>query len=342
MTKPRKRAPDWIQDGEKFALIGLDVRCTPDVSQFVASNRLTVLPDADFELPEHWREWLGTIRVEDVSRCSLFLLAKDTSASLSVLDAENHHLCGAVNDLLMGLMLTNKFATSDSPFMATGSCIYGEVDVRQFARINPPMRSIVGSDDEISLAQLQRAAQLAQALDAIRKAPRTSNWRLLRCLSIYQETRCEGNTLDRIHQFTRCIEGLIVPEPGSTKKQFKSRTEQFVGPSHHDLMGKIYDIRSAVEHMQEHQYLEKFDRATRIRLAEYEAVSEWVARSCLERILLNPVLTAHFGAVDSSKAFWERGPDERKQIWGAQFDPKAPLANFIFDNVRDAALGAEE
>ena len=44
----------------------------------------------------------------------------------------------------------------------------------------------------------------------------------------------------------RCIDGLILPDTGKTKQQFKSRTELFIGPRHHELMGDIYDLRSAV------------------------------------------------------------------------------------------------
>jgi hypothetical protein len=35
-----------------------------------------------------------------------------------------------------------------------------------------------------------------------------------------------------------------LPDPGKTKQKFKSRTELFIGPRHHDMMGEIYDVRS--------------------------------------------------------------------------------------------------
>jgi hypothetical protein len=38
---------------------------------------------------------------------------------------------------------------------------------------------------------------------------------------------------------------LILPAAGKTKRQFKSRAELFIGPGHHDLMGELYDVRSA-------------------------------------------------------------------------------------------------
>ena len=295
--------PDWIDEGEKFALLGLPVRLAPDLGRVNLSGKLTVLPNPDFGLPDHWREWLGTLRVEDVAECSLFLLAKASSDSLGVLNDENQRLSRAVGDWFTGLTLTNKFEASGSIFIANGSCHNSQIDVREFRPIDPPRSSVVWSDQPISLDHLKRAAAIANGLSTIKAPHTTNNWRLLRCLRIYQDTRSKHDVLERIHQFTRCIEGLIAPEQRKTRKQFKSRTEVFIGPGHHELMGNLYDIRSDVEHLNENQHLEKFDRKTRIVLAELEAVSEWIARSCLERILLDPALIAHFGNVTNVMNF---------------------------------------
>jgi hypothetical protein len=40
----------------------------------------------------------------------------------------------------------------------------------------------------------------------------------------------------------------------------------FIGPRHHDLIGDIYDIRSAVEHLHENKYLGEFNREVRLDL----------------------------------------------------------------------------
>ena len=337
-----QRLPDWIDEGEKFALIGLPVQLAPDLGRENLPGGLTVLPNADFDLPIHWRDWLGTLRVEDVEDCSLYLLAKAASESLDVLNHENQQLSRLVGDWFTGLTLATKFEPSGSIFIATGSRHRNQIDVRQFGPITPPRSAVVWSHQLISLDHLKRAAAIANGLSKLNAPHSTTYWRLLRCLRIYQDTRTEHDILERIHQFTRCIEGLIVPNKGETKKQFKSRTELFVGPAHHKLMGDLYDIRSDVEHLNENRHLEKFDRKTRIALAEFEAVSEWVARSCLERILLDPALIGHFGSVTSLSNFWKMDTAKRKMIWGNSIDPKAPLANFNFDHVSDAVLGAKD
>ena len=105
--------------------------------------------------------------------------------------------------------------------------------------------------------------------------------------TVYTEARTNREIVDRLHQYSRCIDGLILPDAGKTKQQFRSRTELFIGSGHHDLMGEIYDVRSAVEHLHENRYLEGFDRATRLDLLKKEAIIEHVSRTALARIIGN-------------------------------------------------------
>ena len=264
------------------------------------------------------------------------------STSLGTLDEENQKLERLVGDWYTGLTLTSKFETSDAIFIASGCCRDDRIDIRQFATIDPPFGSIVNGREPISINQLERASDIAQGLRAVAGSPGASNWRLLRCLRLYQEARCNHDILERIHQFTRCIEGLIAPEQGKTRNQFKSRTETFIGPRHHDLMGEMYDLRSDVEHLNENLHLEEFDRKARISLAKLEAISEWIARSCLQRIVLNSDLLSHFGNIASIRRFWTLNKAERQKIWGSPVDPELPFEKFSFQYVGDRALGAFE
>ena len=75
---------------------------------------------------------------------------------------------------------------------------------------------------------------------------------------------------------------------GEAKKQFKSRTELFIGPCHHDMMGETYDVRSDVEHLHENKHLKVFDRTARLELVKKLEMMEYIARSALVRSCLNP------------------------------------------------------
>ena len=330
---------EWIKDSEKFAIIGLSVTADPAIERIEISDRVFVLGGQAFDLPNHWQEWLGTMRVEDVRNCNLFLVANMPSTAPEVLDAENQHLQAIVGHWFMGLLLERSFALDDEPFAATGSSVNGEIDIRSFGRLDPPARTVIEDLRPITEDQLRRASLVGDRLGAYDGPWRKVDWRLLRCLEIYRIARNDNNILDRIHQFTRCIEGLILPKQGETKRQFKSRTELFVGPSHHNLMGEIYDVRSDVEHLHEYKHLEARDRLTRIRLAELEAIVEFVARSCLARIIVDPLLAGYFGGVADLAEFWGKHKDERRAIWGDPIDPLAVLSGFSFDHVSDMELG---
>lgn len=331
---------DWISEGEKFALIGLNVHVDPNLDRLDLPGGQFVLSKAEFKLPEYWREWLGTLLVEKLEETSLFLLAKICSEEPSILNGENQFLQGRINDLFTGLTLTSKFTAFDDPFTASGARSNGKIDVRSFSVLASPLGMIVTDTSPVGEEGLREAARIGSRLNTFDGPWRPDHWRILRCLHIYQNARCDRDILNRVHQFVRCLEGLIAPEQGKTRKRFQSRTELFIGPRHHDLMGKLYDARSDIEHLHENRYLAQFDRETRIQIAKFETISEWVARDCLKRILLNQDLLRHFGNVDTIEKFWKESPEDRRKLWGEPIDPLAPLNGFRFDSVSDTELGA--
>ena len=129
-----------------------------------------------------------------------------------------------------------------------------------------------------------------------------------------------------------------LPSVGETKRQFKSRTELFIGPHHHDLMGEIYDVRSAVEHLHENRYLEGFNREVRLDLLKKEAIVENIARNSISRIIENPVLWPHFANTNSLGTFWSLPDIERRRIWGDFIDPIMALADYDPKYIHDGML----
>jgi hypothetical protein len=139
-------------------------------------------------------------------------------------------------------------------------------------------------------------------------------------------TFCEGvvgySVERQLHQFVRCIEGLILPEMGGTKKKFRSRTELFIGPRHHELMGLLYDIRSAVEHMHDPRYyLQVQDEKEGIVIVFKKAlVSESIARYCINTILTTESLWGYFEDDRAIDSFWNLDSSERSRLWGDHLD----------------------
>jgi hypothetical protein len=330
----------WIDDGEKYALIGLSVKTEGDIRQGKIAPELWVVTDTRFEFPSHWKEWLGTIRSEEVEGSDFFLLSKIKSAQLGVLDGENQTLQHNVNLFYAGLVFASKFSTRHKPVMLTGSRRDGEVDVRQQNDFDIPVPCVSRGYPALTATDIETGARLAGKIAKIeQKFQDGDDRRFLRILRLYQETRTTADILERVHQYSRCIDGLILPAVGQTKRQFKSRTELFIGPHHHDLMGEIYDVRSAVEHLHENRYLGEFDREVRLDLLKKEMTVEHIARTSIAYIIENPALWPHFANTASLAAFWAMSGADRKTIWGEPINPMLPLADFEPQFISDAMLG---
>jgi hypothetical protein len=86
------KSVSWIDDGEKYALIGLSVKTEGNIPHGIIAPRLWVVTDTRFEFPSHWKNWLGTTRSEEVEGSNLFLLSKIKSEQPDSLDRENQTL----------------------------------------------------------------------------------------------------------------------------------------------------------------------------------------------------------------------------------------------------------
>jgi hypothetical protein len=333
--------PTWISDDEKYAFVGLSVKTDGPIPSGKISANLWTLVDASFKIPPNWREWLGTIRADEVAICNLFLLSKCPSQTPDVLDAENKRLQQLAWNFYVGLLLSSTFAPAHRPVFLTGSRRAGEIDVRQQQDLEPPIPRTFAPYPPIVQSDIQSAAHLAESLDALATAPLNGgHWRLFRTLSVYTQSRTATQLIGRIHQYSRCIDGMILPDIGRTKQQFRSRTELFIGPHHHQLMGDIYDVRSNVEHLHEYRYLETFDREVRLELVRKEAIIEHIARTVLARIIADPRLWPYFANTSALEAFWALQPSDRQQIWGDLFDPNEALAEFDPTCIHNGHLGA--
>lgn len=330
----------WVVDGEKYALIGLEIKLEGAWPPEKIAPGLWVLTDTTFDVPAQWREWLGSIRTNEVAGSNLFLVSKLASATPDILDAENQSLQQRVWHFYVGLLLSAMFSPSHKPVMLTGARRDGVIDIRQQKDLELPAPQVFRPYPPVVAGDILLAAQLGQKLDAMLPVTVPGGlWRFFRTLHIYVETRAISELLDRIHQYCRCIDGLILPDIGKTKQQFKSRTELFIGPGHHDMMGALYDIRSNVEHLHENRYLETFDREVRLDLLKKEAIVEHIARAALARVVNQDALWPHFGNTAALEKFWALTPDERRKIWGDPIDPMASIADFDPKYLHDGHLG---
>jgi hypothetical protein len=332
----------WLGDGEKYALLGLNLKSDQDgVLDEQLSPDLAVLTRAAFKMPSHWREWLGSIRAEEVEDCDLFILSKLKSKQASVLDGENQILQARVWAFYRGLLLTSRFATAHKPVILTGAREDNEIGVRQTQDLEEPANCVFRGYPEVLQRELRQAADLAAQLGKLgATAKGDSHWRLFRVLSLYVATRPERDLLHRLHQYARCVDGLVLTRPGKGADDFKSRTELFIGSGHDDVVGEIYADRSSVEHLHEDRLLEPFERVKRLEIVRKEAIIEHIARAALRRIAFDENLWPHFANRKGLEAFWALSPDARRTIWGDPVNPLDALAEFDPNYIQDGDLGA--
>jgi hypothetical protein len=331
----------WLADGEKYALIGLSVKIEQPISFREMEPGLWAWTDQKLDVPDHWREWIGSIRTEEIEGCNLALLGKMRSSTPQILDGENELLQRRVWGFYIALFLASTFTPSHRPIFLTGAHHDGEIDVRQESALETPSLNLFRHYPPILLREIERAASLARLYEQLVTSPPAGGaWRIFRALSVYVDARTTTDPLDRLHQYCRCIDGLILSEPGSGLRQFKSRTELFIGPRDHDLIGQLYAIRSDIEHLNEHKYLEVFDRARMLDLVQKEAIAEHVARNALAHIIGSPSLWPHFGNTASLAPFWQLAPADRQQLWGPPSIRTADaLVGYEPNYITDGALG---
>jgi hypothetical protein len=121
-------------------------------------------------MPRHWREWLGTIRAEQVEGFDLFLISKTHSARPDILDHENNALRQHAWLFYVGLLLSSTFATAHLPVMLTGARQDGEIDVRQQQDFDSPAPRIFRPYPPVFADDTRLAAQLGTQLDAVPRA----------------------------------------------------------------------------------------------------------------------------------------------------------------------------
>ena len=117
-----------------------------------------------------WRDWLGSIRVEEVEDCNLFLVSKVVSAAPGVLDAESKTVQQRAWNFYVGLLLASTFSPAHRPVLLTGSRRDGEIDIRQQQDLDCSVPGVVRPYPSIVPDDIRRAAHLGENLETLAEA----------------------------------------------------------------------------------------------------------------------------------------------------------------------------
>ncbi len=319
-----------IPTGSKYALYALRTSYVSDelADGVKLGGGLSALRSLPIAFPAHWERWLGELQVKELSQASLFLLATAPATKLSDLDDENTALTERVNRFFFALLIALPSSIPLEGMHLTGAAADDQPDVRRQGRLDAITSTVGATLPEIDGRILHAACELAAGLEAIqRQANYRRLWRLVHALHVGMTSRDLGS---RTHQFVRCVEGFLLPEIGKTRRQFAHRCQVFVGPHHRSSIKRLFDLRSAVEHL--HDPLRVLDepdeRARILRLGRCAHQAEAVARFCLSRVLASETLWPHFSSDESIRKYWQLGLTEQKELWGEPLDFEAASNQF--------------
>jgi hypothetical protein len=332
-----------IAAGEKFGLMAIQGNYNNQrIFELILNNGIAVSTNTIVNFDKHWSEWLGSIRSEQYQSSNVFFVAKELSKEIHVIDAENYNLARNITSFYYGLLLAGRFSHFAKPLLLTGANDGEQISIRQVQDMLTPMNfSGVNDDNILDVTLLEKASAFTERLKKLWDGtPRYK--RLRRIFNIYVGARTTAEIADRLHQYCRCIEGFILPPIGGTKRNFRTRTETFIGPRHHDLMGAMYDFRSAIEHLNDHLNLISNTREERAQIYKWAHIAEYVARTCLTRVLLSDSLLSSFETDEALAKFWELDNSSRQKLWGDFIDPLDGAAGFDVRLLSNAELGLPE
>jgi hypothetical protein len=332
---------DAIPDRHKFAALSLcGTGATFEMPEVLAvSSGLIATRALPFTVTPWWLEQLGKLAAEELKRADLYLLAVAPSKSLSVLDGENQSLEEQCRNFFYGLLIAVPLSTEQAPQLTTGSMESGKATFRQIGRFERPSYIYGTPAPDISSQDMEHAAFYGKEIQSI--AGRQGLYgRAVWALNCFMTAVTAGHVYERMRNSVRTMEAFLLPDPGKTERQFKSRTELFLGPKQHDLIATIYSIRSCIEHLHDPLTVLQGDSRTDklIGLFQKAFVAEAMARYCLQKFLRSPHLRVHFESDSSIGAFWALPETERMRLWGDRLD--VSLVERSFDPFL-AAQGAE-
>lgn len=330
-----------IGKGEKYGMIVFpDLYVDGDVVfEKQMAKDLWSLRGAPFALTEDWKGWIGSMKVSQLERASLFLIAKGPSQFPDVLDRDNQKYKKRAYHFYLGILISGFVSCQADPYLFTGANRDGKIDVRQMGDYRIPQTVPSSPTESVNTVRLARAAELADCLGEI--SDKGKYHRIIRAIRAFTRGFEEYNAGDRLHQFTRCTEAFVYPEIGRTRANFISRSRLFLKTPHNELMGEIFDIRSSVEHMHDplRSIVGEPERRRRILLLQKSTEAEAIARYCISTLLMRKELWEYFENDNQISAFWKLDERRCRELWGEPLDIDLLWRDFDADSIEDEALG---
>ncbi len=313
-----------FQENGDFALLAVNEAYTGlPASEFQLSDGTWIMSD----LPLNddlgtWEKWLGSIRLKRLRRANLVLLVEKPSDYPGALGDVHQQLSHDLGLLfyMLHLRVGIEISEDEGADLLVGSSLNGVPEIRQLSQMPTFYRSHGRAGAPITRDWLEDSL-VRRASVAAMKADKTQFRRVTYGLSTLFKGLKEETGEDRLHQFVRSLEALILPKKGKTRAQFAHRCQTFArrGDDTRALLKEAYDMRSATEHLNPwdktfHQSYPPDQREDvywqRTRQIEHLACEAY------SRLLSKHDLRKRFRTDDAIDAFWKLGDHKRSGLWG--------------------------
>lgn len=316
-----------FQGNSLFALIAVsDAYTDLPEDHFQLSDGTWILPRIPVT-DKHgvWGKWLGSIRLGQLKSANLVLLAEEPSDTPHFFGGEHLRLSDHLGRLLYLLHLGVGIEVSEheGADRLVGFSVNGVPDIKSVEHMPRFYRTQESPSIPITRDWLEGSLVLRSGY-ADMESDKTQFRRIIRGLNTLFKGKKEEAGQDRLHQFVRSLEALILPKQGKTKRQFVHRCQTFAhaGNDTHTLFSEAFSMRSATEH------LNRWDEAVQgYRKGEREAIClqrtlqmERLACDAYSRLLRKPALRDHFRTDDAIAEFWKLPNSQRCDLWGTCLD----------------------
>jgi hypothetical protein len=319
----QQSASQHFQNQSKFALLAVNNVYTdlPDTA-FQLSDGAWVMPCVPVADLGIWKEWIGSIRMERLGRANLVLFTEEPSANPEILDAVHHRLDKDLSLIFCLLHLRPGVEIAESADLLCGSSVNGIPGIRQMSQIPVFHQSKGWTRAPITGAWLEDSLVLRAGVTAM-DADKAQFRRVIRGLNtLFNGLKETGQ--DRLHQFVRSLEALILPEIGKTERQFVHRCPTFAraGDDTRNLLAEAFAMRSDTEHLNPwDEAVQNYPQDQREDVCWHRTRQlERLACDAYSRLLRDAALRQHFQTETTISAFWKLPDDQRRMLWGKPLD----------------------
>ena len=315
-----------FHESKKFALLAVkdayvEISENNEFMHRLAGNTwlLTKIP---MDIDTGWKDWIGSLRYKSLTASNLIMIDSETTSNPEVLDGQHLNLENKVSYLFYMLQLSGVLEYSEANIIV-GSFYDGKFDLRRMSKLPKFFFTRGYIPQPVKINSLESAVGLQKGFEQI-ESDKDAFTKVKRGLRTLMDGLKEKNGEDRIHEFVRSLEALILPEIGRTKRQFVHRCQTFAKASARSkkILEEAFELRSMTEHLNSwEKALESYPSAEREEIALLRTRQiENLACFSFARLLESESIRHYFSSEQEMEGFWALADDRRRQLWGNQAD----------------------